>query len=463
MAIPINLLMWGGGCLLINTLTLLLIDIFSFPSNNELIDYANVPLKNFKTEIARIEETLSKDITVLSDNLFGHKVWAGNNTHRLLKCIWENSGDKRAKWFMVNFMAEIMDDSVLADDTKCFKLESEWDTYKYSQYLTKNMVNAEYSIWWFVDPTDFFRIIIPEFIAYTLACISFLKFGIPTNDNTCSTAPSSVFCIKHGYDVAKLHEICSTLAIIPDSVPTLEARGELKQEEYFRKVILAIAREFGSSIYNDSETSFEDIRECFDDVLLEQFINVSLPHLRAFENAKPRKQTDQFSKLRIIHFYDSATKEISDQTIANKVIGNYWPHSPNDIKTPNLMWPVSSLSWSDDLLRTALKLFAHCCGGENNVLFASSNTLNIKDAGIYDHHFKIESEPVHKDGIRKVTLSYWPKPSELSNEANFAKQIIRTCKSPNSHGANGVKIANYADFMEYIVKYPQQKLAKASE
>ena len=460
----ISLSVWPGICLLINFVTLLLIDIFSFPSNDELTNHANVPLTSIRIELARMEESLSRDITGLSENLFGHKVWAGNNTHRLLKSIWENSGEKRAKWFMVNFMAEVMDDLVLTDDTKCFKLENEWSTYKYSQYLAKNMENAEYSICWFVDPKDFFRIIIPEFIAYTLACVSFLKFGIPTNDSTCSTAPSSVFCPKHGYDAIELQKICTALQFTCDSVPIIENKGELQQEEYFRKVILTIAKEFGNIIYTDNEPSFEDIRNCFDNILLQQFIDVSLPHFRAFKQAKPQKQTNQFSKLRIIHFHDTVTKEISDSSIANKVIGDNWPHQQNDIKTPNLLWTESSCSWSINLIDTALKLFAHSCGGENNILFVSSTELHIKDSGIYDRHFKIESEPVNsKEGIRKVTLSYWPKPNELSDEALFANKIINTHSNSSTHRSNGVKIVNFADFIKHIVKYPQQMSSKAQE
>jgi hypothetical protein len=121
--------------------------------------------------------------------IMGHKMWAGENTHKLLQSLAEGLPDLgRSKWLLLNFMQQDVEskinsawDFVATNATRSATGGAEerclyevnvrdWDIRQYSDFLAQNMVYAEKRIQWVVDPFDFFAQILPAHIMEV--CIS---------------------------------------------------------------------------------------------------------------------------------------------------------------------------------------------------------------------------------------------------------------------------------------------------
>jgi len=117
------------------------------------------------------------------EDIMGHKLWAGENTYRLLEHITKESKFLgRAKWLLVAFLSADIDRKIQPDpDNKgdaygriqkvhestnpAYKITVHgWSVRTYSKFLADNMTHAKQSINWVVDPVDLLTEIIPAHV-----------------------------------------------------------------------------------------------------------------------------------------------------------------------------------------------------------------------------------------------------------------------------------------------------------
>jgi hypothetical protein len=411
--------------------------------------------KQYTWQLEQHRDSIKQDLERDFAHILGHKVWSGENTFRLLKDLIDKWQSRQTKWLMVNFLSQIVDDAVeLVTGEGDFKVVTlkKWSVNRYSSFLAKNTVHAESSVWWQVTPTDFFRSLLPEFVAYTLACVALKHYGIPTTAN--HVPPDQVFTDEptngRKYSQSHLKTICASLGI--DEHAETECASTdvgLQEIEYFRKYFLNIAKEYGLKALEEGAVIDETgIFKLFEETLMPKYVTRLFPHIKAFKDAAPKS-----SKLRVIFFKGKC--DVRSPKCASERIEKEWPHGDDELKVQDLKWPNWTKQSTEKIVEVALNLFAYTCSGEHVVAFASSSdgVYQEKDLGIYDSSFAISATSSGDE--RTVTLAYWP--DGAPKESALFEQIdtlIRTMKNGESGGDIGyIHVVWYRHFVKMIVEH----------
>lgn len=381
------------------------------------------------------------------EDVLGHKVWAGPKTSDLLTRLVENYKGRRAKWLMVNFLARVVDDLVsLPNPHTSFRVETHrrWKLLTYSEFLAGNTSHADDTIWWQVAPSDFFEILLPDFIAYALAISAFARYGTPHAHVGSIGTPAETFPAEAGYPGQALAQVCARLSMDPNTVPQEVTQAEddgMRDYKFFRIVLLNIAKEFGlEAISANGHLALAQVRQRFARFLVPQYLGRLLPHVKAFQDAQPSR-----GKLRLVFF--GPVGQVDKRTTAISQIERFWP-TEAPVKTPQLSWPRWAEATQEDVLKQALELFADTCGGKPNVWFASSDedtTYAYGDVGIYDRRLRIQSVG---DDERTVTVSYWPQ--DEPPEADLFRAVeAAISKQP----APKITVVGFEPFTQHILSY----------
>lgn len=410
---------WLSVSVTANILTLVLIYLFAFPA-----DSARLQLK----------EDLSDE---LGDKLLGHKLWAQKMTYGLFsQLIGIRAKGRRARWFVVNFLAHLVDERIKCCPAKGGVLYTistggnPWSACIYSQFLAKNMDHAEDEILWLVDPNDLFGTILPEFVRYVLAASavqqwkapgwSFRDFRTRSVDGAYKaylTNPPS------GVTTDDWADYCET--VLPSEsrevVPKLDSEDEScdSMSSVFHTHILPPLVRFGWYLANKAGDRFdsESIDEGFR-VLSKHYLDYVFPHFEAFGKAMaPVKKRVLFLGYNLPEEAEAAW--IDDQ------IRVYWAEQKKQGK-----WDDIKQVANESVVRKALELFAKTSGGDPERIVvqgyggADPNLKETLDIGFYDQRFVVSSRPVANDSSKRfVDWLYWA-PTDPTDDSKKSYEAL---------------------------------------
>ncbi len=428
-----------------------------------LLLYAVIHVVEYPELLKRSFERAGKTtVNAWLSQLVGHKMWAGDDTYVLLNNLRSEASNQPAKWVMLNFLSRVVDDTITNNPPiSRFDVHAsrDWTLCEYSLFLSRNMVHAETSVRWQVTPTDFFHLLLPDFIAYVLACVDILRYGEPSVKPGSHLAPKNMFVDdlankNQQHNLAVLTTICQELfELPPTTTPVLKEEDlKLKDLEFFRHVVLNIAKEYGiENLEGHPCPSTNEIHKKFSTVVLPKYLGSILPHLKAFREAAPTEE-----KRRVVFFGKEG--DISNEPVAKDVVAKYWPKSSADFTDPFLKWPNWGKAMRRDIVEHALDLFVDTCGGKERLVFdaAADNTnYRLGDIGIYDHRFVIESKAAKGDGrlMRKVWMTYWSPTEDPKSGAPEDKLFndVNEALKAEDHMHDGVYVQTYDQFKLHIL------------
>lgn len=127
-----------------------------------------------------------KQLDECFEEILGHKLWSGKKTYKFLDFLLkENMNLGRAKWLLVNFLRDAIENSIQKEEVNItngvdektqvlpqYKIEgNKWNVYDYSLFLKNNLAHAEKSVHWLVDPKDFLCELIPSYLTEVIVSI----------------------------------------------------------------------------------------------------------------------------------------------------------------------------------------------------------------------------------------------------------------------------------------------------
>ncbi len=423
------------------------------------VEYPRLIREEFSTEASNFSEAAKSHVWEWQEKILGHKLWAGEKTHGLFKELTEASLDhQRAKWLMVNFLSEVVEDVLKteketsttgtatgAPPSQSQDLEANvkakytistaeaWSDCRYSRFLDRNMEHAR-TVWWLVDPTDFFSTLLPDFAAYALASIGWNKYryDIKLTPNT----------------YRRIDKIIRSGEFTPGFVPdyrtdvfvNLQAIDDDAKLRELREKVLPVMAQIGFRALDESNGEYRDAmyspaseqykrekqdlhrgyRKCFD-----LHLAALLPHVDAFRRCSSQKR-------RIIFLgYDP----MDNQDDFRGVVNEQWSKGKFMMALQKVCNVDDASNISRDnfrcLIAAALELFAYTCGDYENCGVASSATREDDkrksyDVGIYDHRFVVNATPVdqedqedQKDLGRNIKWSYYAVDGNGPPDARF--------------------------------------------
>lgn len=443
----------------VTTLLLVMLTMF-FTASLNLVIYGLVLFYEYPGFMRNLFSKESKDqVCKWNEKLLGHKIWSGEKTYEMLDGLFKAS---RAKWFIINFLKEIVDDDIKNTDNK-YEISSKrpWDTYRYSEFLATNMTHAEKDVWWLVEPSDFFSILLPDCMAYLFTCVALQQYSI---DFQCLTKDyhkppeiiKSDICSKLSGEVAKKFVLqfgnaCKRMNVEKDSsllngITVKDMPEWYKKNKYLRKVI-NILKEIGVEIYSNTDRAKKEkllssAKEYFEKKLICSLGEI-FPHMEAFRNINVQNK-----KIRLVVFKDE--NYICNEKYMKVTFNNYWKKENITKKEQSIdiNWCESFDSVSENIIH-ALDIFAKTCGGEQHLIFAhlsksyfeqksiDSSCLKIVDLGIYDECCVVESHAaasaeiesdLSSNGLwRQVSFSYYSNINSMPYATLFKDCIKSDC------------------------------------
>lgn len=346
------------------------------------------------------------------DRILGHKVWAGEKTFGMLNAMMSQRDSTRAKWFMVNFLSTLAEDSITPykrDGSPCkagepsdyYKISTRanrWTDCTYSRFLSENMDHAETSILWAVDPEDFFENLLPWHFLYIIVgfgkavCNYDFHFDIGSDE------------IQNAADIFDLMD-SSPFAKCRPARQDISMKGMSHDERirYFSKSVLPMLLVFGIEAIQSGDKKAEP---GYLDKIISGYRTVCaepqgqyLPHIEAFRTASASER-----RLRAIClYYKDASLHKSGEHTGDPLydaIRDNWDRSAfhEDLKRLG----GKSFEWLDNeqfvsIMECALRLFAFNCGDEepgaekNVSVFSVTDRCRDYDIGIYDSCFVVKT------------------------------------------------------------------------
>jgi len=394
--------------------------------------------------------------------LLGHKLWAGENTYNLFKQLMDDSSKTaRAKWLMVNFLKEEVED--VFDKRHAYALSSRkpWPVHKYSEFLSGNIEHAS-DIIWFLDASLFVGVILPTFYLYVIAIIGHLQWRYTVN-------------IQFPGVVNEIDLLgCFGTKDVPDKdrfeamlIPRMDFRvanwdsdSEMRMDT-IRQCIFPSQINLGVEALNRSRKRRMRLRGRLAEHRIMQGYheviekNMVLPHNEAFRRSNA-------SKLRYICFTDSikddgsisseklknavtqafiANKKKVESTVvshcqhlklANKILARIMGAGGDAGDDKGMM--SQFFGYHQDILYLALKLFEYTCGGASHckvleLLGDNIKLIRDKDVGVYDSKIVVESEDTSSNSSNPQEVDGQPGGSkDADNDSELNHMGPRTIR-----------------------------------
>jgi len=429
--LPLHGFLWWGAAVLVNLLSLLVIALFS----------------GSFTELAGSIRAHSRKI----DGLIGEQIWAGKTTTALLRDL--NTPQRpRARWVFVNFLKEVVDDVISQNavyQVKTCSPWTQWNLCRYSLFLSENIEHAK-TVWWLVAPKDFFYVLLPDFIAYSLSCYGWMAHRYPLNlPDSRQTALGDVFARQFGAAfVPSLTEILVDLRGDSDALKLNEVREKVLpvQAQLGIRALVEGCLSGLSGTFRRSGLRTAYL-QCFPAVL-----DSLLPHVEAFRLCRA-------AKMRVIYLGDQTDLKV-DRNLGDLLqrqfdVGQFL-RSCSSVCQDDLR-PLIASGAMPRVARTAMRLFAYTCGGATHCQVATLSgeektfpgDLTYPDVGIYDSTYVVRSRPARDDdpkGPREVAVSYYPPGAGEPPEARFFAP------------ANGTTRRSYPTFVKVFLRVLNEKL-----
>ncbi|MCK4658563.1 MAG: hypothetical protein KAV82_03490 [Phycisphaerae bacterium] len=399
-------LCWISFSIFCNTVTLLLISLFAFPSDAA----ASMLRRDLRHTLNENSLNLSNS---LSNKLLEHVLWSHAKTGTLLKELATRDPGKRGKWFLVNFLAHVAEERIDVQKKPAGQIyvlgtgNNVWPVCRYSRFLATNMDHADNSILWLVDPNDFFGLLLPEFVRYFVACHAISAYGEmrPSASYTNRTKASvqSVFeCYKHSPQTISVdkaawatHYDFIVPAPIRDKNVDTDPEGstnstyERRWTEFHHYILPTIVRcgqvlrkHFGTTV------THEEVSKSFR-FLSHNFLDHIFPHLMAFKKTHGIRE-----KCRVLFMgFDMPSDHTLWQSWLKERVLQYWQANLHRWDTE-----TRTAAKDSDVIREALGMFVDSCGGED-VFVARGYSRSEEggrmhmDIGWYDGEFLVHARP----------------------------------------------------------------------
>lgn len=357
------------------------------------------------------------------EKLIGHKVWAEEYTFNLLEDLIKRTAGKRAKWFIVRFLANLADDRISHVDGDCSYLlttdsQGTWHVCRYSKFLSENMDHAEGSVRWLVDPGDFFGILLPELMGYIIASCAVDRFGLPNiafdDDPTSFNDAYRQIARKAAESFSKDENSVLTELHSAWGSSLINFKEHLEKKQYdalwksFHGCVIHPLTTLGIQLLNNGYTPEEQTVLNSYKALHKKYIKHVFPHLEAF------RRSDVADKKRVILLWSDTETESDTQWIDGAIRKSLEKHFSQ--------WNTAYLRVANkELLSLVLKLFEYLSGDDKAISVCSfKGTLSIEnvafDIGIYDYQFVVRS--------RRKVLNGDTQTSTGSAQANPYEQRI---------------------------------------
>ena len=339
-------------------------------------------------------------------------MWSGEKTSRLLRELEASVGEKRGKWFLANFIKEVLEDRIEENkDSSSFTIKTAepWSNYRYSSFIQKNLSHAEESIWWLVDPRDFFSELLPQTTLHALACRALAKEKPHVSLNRDSII-RDMFPGNYTSIVASTFQTIKNKLLLDeplrkqlriDDVQSMDPNlftvdFSTAKEDEKRLLFETFVLPFMVALGITHSVGVQKVKTMYENVFCPEYINIFLPHLDVFRSVSVP------DKLRVIFLgghLDLHVAKPSKIDRLKKKLGTFWS---ND----------DSKKYSKDIWLQGFDLFLYLCGSEKNFRASSfSGNSSISDGffdvGIQDKVFVVRSCPYGSG--RKIDWSFSPK------------------------------------------------------
>lgn len=334
---------------------------------------------------------LKKDVIKQFDNIIGHKLWADNKTYKLFEALLDDADLDKSKWLMINFLKKIIERS---HEGK-YQIHANMKIYEYSDFLNANIDHAN-DIKWLISPSDFFGILLPEFIVYILIDIGQKNKGykIVLHDNSLDV--DQCFDSKMDCTLYRKNETIK----VEEGKKVGELRSDIMQQ-YLRPICICAGIE---SLLENMNMISLDVEKLYKETVQEGF---GLPHIEAFRLSGSEKErilclggnldTDDISK--IVKSYWTSNKTSFNLALMASCQSEKCPEITSCLhRLKNINEEVQK-----NIISNALDLFLFSCERHFEIKGYGDEKLN--DIGIYDEKIKVVATN-NMDGTRHVVWSY---------------------------------------------------------
>lgn len=397
--------------------------------------------------------------------LVGDRLWCENNTNKLLKHIIDKAHDERAKWHLINFLANLADEHVEPEGEKWLKLTTttkangQWHISRYSKFLSDNIDHAENRILWLVDPIDFYEVLLPDCISYSIAAIAIEELGLPEitwgkTIDLCTVFEPMRKKAEEKYKGKETSvEICNLLRTLREIGLNLPSQGAAYIEcgwwDNLNSLFLKNLEGIGNILIasDPSLISKAKISSGFWK-LHRHWLDKCFPHIGALLKARVKEA------YRIIYIPKVSTGG------APPVESN-----PDDIAIEQFskkIWDKLANSYSNSLVEHALNLFEEITGGPDKVKVYVSNTIVTMpdkpeyDLGVYDDNFIVRAKQNDNPRTREVAWYHIDSPTGAGNYPVELTKYLNIIYDPDNtaHELTAEDSAkSYNKFCKLILKH----------
>ena len=376
-----------------------------------------------------IEE--SRSVEFNTGQLLGHKVWAEDKTHELLKEIVDNERFGRSKWHIVKFLAILADERISGDKEQgFFKLsthsDGQWHVSKYSRFLSDNIEHAQEEALWLVDPKDFTNTLIPQCLRYVLASLAIIELGGPTTAIwSAKQHYSTVFkpmldaAVQRG--LGSPEDLKTKLeAIRPQPVDIDLSQDDKSTWNAFENVVLAGMSVFGGLLVQTPHSVREDVILAGFQEFYAAWLSRVFPHIAAFRRCGIRDAT----RIVLVPRGNGEDGTYRDEEAAIQDMANALRES---LDTDKVWTSLASPETQRTILATAFRMFEYLSGGAGRIKAYITKGESVPpvglDIGIYDRKFVVWSKQLSESSRREVTWFYLEDIAKAKFSEDFPEQL----------------------------------------
>lgn len=441
------------------------VSLFTIMAFNLLL-YGGILLCSYREFIKELySKTAEESVWKWNDKLFGHKLWAGDKTHRLFEILMKDSSDvQRAKWLMLNFLKEEVENTFSNSSQHTLCSKKPWEAHKYSTFLSENIEHAN-KIIWFMDTSVFFGTILPTFYLYVIAAIGQIKwkYGMQIYFQGDCSKTSLDECFNKQKIKNKDRSLFSSLLVPDPNLPIENWNGDsgirmktIKQYIFPSQINLGFNALIKKN-FSWRNIDSEKIHEAYHEVIEKYMV---LPHNEAFRRSNANKMRYVCIPSPLIEGDTVSPDKVKDAIIKelknnkDEVEKTVTAHCKNSIVADGI---ISTLFTGENankrkktierymqhhhkILTSALELFLYTCGGESHCkilpLLGGNYDEHIAgyDIGVYDNKIVVKSNQ-SENAVEPLDLSPRNVTWQYYNSGDDHK-LVELLKSEFAAGKN---------------------------